>query len=104
MVGQPWVARGTQEEKLGGVGHHMPIPVHPGDAGGWVGLHQHKEHQEKASTLSLLGVGTFPQDLRLIWVKSRGSEMGRRDGGSTAGSRICLAKVQEHLSTLFAQD
>lgn len=103
-VGQPWVARGTQEEKLGGVGHHMPILVHPGDAGRWVGLHQHKEHQEKASALDLLVAGTFLQDLWLIWVKNRGSEMGRRDGGNTDGSRICLARVQVCLSTLFAQD
>lgn len=49
----------------------MPILVHPGGAGRWVGLHQHKEHQEKASALSLLVVSTFPQGLWLIWVKNR---------------------------------
>lgn len=79
MVGQPRVARGTQEEDLGGIGHHVPILVHPGDAGRRVGLHQHEEQQEEPSTLDLLVAGICPQDLRLIWATNTGSETGRRD-------------------------
>lgn len=85
-VGQPWVARGTQEEKLGGVGHHMPILVHPGDAGRWVGLHQHEEHQEKASALDLLVAGTFLQDLWLIWVKTEAVRWAGGMGATQLGA------------------
>lgn len=93
MVGQPGVVRGTQEEELGGVGHHVPILVHPGDAGRRVGLHQHKEHQEEPSTLILLVASICPQDLRLIWAANTGNETGGRERGSTAGSRLCLARA-----------
>lgn len=44
VVGQPWVVCGAQEEEFGGVGHDVPILVHPNDAGRGVGLHQHEEH------------------------------------------------------------
>lgn len=71
VVGQSRVVCGAQEEELGGVGHHLPIRGHPGDAGGRVGSHQHEEQQEEPGALSLLVAGVCLQDLRLIWATNR---------------------------------
>lgn len=66
VVGQSRVVRGAQEEELGGVGHHLPVWGHPGDAGRRVGSHQHEEQQEEPGALGLLVAGICLQDLRLI--------------------------------------
>lgn len=98
VVGQPGVVLGVQEKEFGGVGHHAPILVHPGDAGRRVGLHQHEEQQEEPGVVHLLVAGICAQDLWLIWAAKTGSETGGRhggqlgQGGSTGSRRICCSE------------
>lgn len=76
VIGQPGVALRVQDEEVGGVGHLLAGLVHPGDGCGWVGAHQSKEHQGEAGVRGVTVVGVNPQNLRLDWRDSQGSENG----------------------------